>query len=665
MRDLSRLFRPRSIAVLGGGWARNVVEQCERMGYSGAVWPVHPTKAEIGGVGAYPSIDALPAPPDATFVGVNRHATLEVVAALAVRGAGGAICFASGWSETGATGLQAALVAAAGDMPILGPNCYGVLNYLDGAVIWPDQHGGERVETGVALVSQSSNIAITLTMQRRGLPVAYTACLGNAAQCGAATVARALLDDPRVTALGFYLEGIDDPGALAALAHDARAAGKGVVALKGGKTESGARVAASHTAALAGAGPVSSAFLRQAGIAEVATLAELVETLKILHHLGPLPGRRIAATCCSGGDAGLTADLARATALDFPAPGPAAAAIVADVLGPMVTLSNPIDYQTFIWGDLEKTTSVFSAMLEGVDAGLYVIDPPRSDRCDPSSFFPAIAAISAAGRQTGRPAIAVASLSDSFDEAMVRAFAAEGTVALAGLETALAAVDAAAAPPGRADWAPWPRPEVCATRLLDEDRAKARLAAAGIAVPAGVSAPTLEDLGGRATGLRPPLALKGLGFAHKTEAGAVRLNLDTLDGAAAMPGATGYLAEEMIEEGLAELILGVRRDPVYGATLTLGLGGVATELLADVETLVLPATAGEIGDAFRRLRLWPLLDGFRGRPRPSLDAAIETALAMQAMLAGDRHLEEIEINPLIVTASGAFAADALIREATP
>ncbi len=148
--------------------------------------------------------------------------------------------------------MQAQLVAAAGDMPILGPNCYGVINYLDGALLWPDQHGGRRVERGVALLSQSSNIVINLTMQQRGLPVAYVACLGNAAQVGLAELAGALLADDRVTALGLYVEGIDDAPAFAALAEAARAAGKGIVCIKSGKTEPSRTAAASHTASLGG-----------------------------------------------------------------------------------------------------------------------------------------------------------------------------------------------------------------------------------------------------------------------------------------------------------------------------------------------------------------------------------------------------------------------------
>ena len=205
MIDLSRLMRPKSIAVLGAGWALNVIEQCKKMGFDGPIWPIHPSKTEIGGLRAFASLADLPFAPDATFIGVNRNATIEVVRELAQLGAGGAICFASGWSEAGAPQLQSDLIQAAGQMPILGPNCYGVINYLDGALLWPDQHGGVRVENGVALISQSSNIVINLGMQKRALPVAYVACLGNAAVVGLADLAGALLDDPRVTALGLYI----------------------------------------------------------------------------------------------------------------------------------------------------------------------------------------------------------------------------------------------------------------------------------------------------------------------------------------------------------------------------------------------------------------------------------------------------------------------------
>jgi acyl-CoA synthetase (NDP forming) len=656
---LDRLLRPRHIAVLGAGWALNVIDQCQKMGFKGPVWPVHPTKSEIGGLKAYASLADLPEPPDATFVGVNRFATMEVVAELSAMGAGGAICFASGWEEAGEAGLQDRLVAAAGEMPILGPNCYGVINYLDGALLWPDQHGGIRVENGVALVSQSSNIVINLGMQQRGLPVAYVACLGNAAVVGLAELTGALLDDPRVTAVGLYIEGIDDAPAFAALAEKARAMGKGVVAIKSGKTELSRTAAASHTASLAGGGAASSAFLRQIGVAEVNTPSELIETLKIFHVHGPQIGTRICSLSCSGGEAGLVADLAAPYGIDFPPVPQATHDRLFAVLGEIPTISNPLDYHTFIWGDGPKTSEVFSAMLEAYDAGIYIIDSPRADRCDPTGYDPAFRAIVDAQKLTGKIALPVASMSENFGESRVQSMMAEGVCALLGLETALAAIKAAQTAPGIAGWRPAPALALRETRLLSEAEGKALLAEAGVAVPRAASGTQLAAL--ELAGLTPPYVLKGLGFAHKTEAGAVRLGLSTLEGQPEMPGATGYLVEEMVTGAVAEVLLGLQRDPVYGVTLTLGMGGVTAEVLADTVTLVLPVTEAQVLEAAKGLRLWPLLDGYRGRPKADMQAVAAMAVRLGTLMLGDESLEEIEINPVMVRENGAVAVDALIR----
>ena len=661
MKSLDRLLRPRHIAVLGASWALNVIEQCRKMGFQGEVWPVHPTKAEIGGLRAYASLADLPEVPDATFIGVNRHATVDVVAELAAMGAGGAICFASGWTEAGEPELQAKLVAAAGDMPILGPNCYGVINYLDGALLWPDQHGGVRVDSGVALISQSSNIVINLGMQKRALPVSYVACLGNAAVVGLAELAGAVLDDPRVTALGLYIEGIDDAPAFAALAERARAMGKGIACIKSGKTELSRTAAASHTASLAGGGAASSAFLRQIGVAEVNTPSELIETLKILHVHGAI-GRNLCSLSCSGGEAGLVADLAAPYGIDFPPVPAATKARLNDILGPIVTVANPLDYHTFIWGDGPRTTDVFTTMLQAYDAGIYIIDPPRIDRCDPAWYEPALNAIVAAQASTGKPAFPVASMPENFDEARAIGLMQQGVCTLMGLETALAALRAAQTPAGVAGWRPAVALPSRDSNLLSEAEGKALLAAAGVAVPRAVSG-TLAEVTAAAARLTAPYALKGLGFAHKTEAGAVRLGLTSLDGQAEMPGATGYLLEEMVTAPVAEILLGLRRDPVYGVSLTLGMGGVTAEVLADTVTLILPASADEVLAEARKLRLWPLLDGYRGRPRADMAAVAEIAVRLGALILADDSLEEIEINPILVRQSGAVAVDALIRKA--
>jgi len=662
MKDLSRLLQPSSVAVLGSGWARNVIEQLDQMGFDGPVWPVHPTRAEIGGKPCFATLADLPAAPDAVFVGVNRHATIDVIAELSAMGAGGAICFASGWSEAGDAELQDKLVQAAGSMPILGPNCYGVINYLDGALLWPDQHGGRKLDgpgaRGVALISQSSNIVINLTMQARGLPVAYVACLGNAAQIGLSDLAAALLADDRVTALGLYIEGIADAAAFATLAIAARKAGKPIVAMKAGKTEAAQVAAASHTASLAGGGAASSAFLRQAGIAEVTTPEGLIEALKIAHVHGIGLGDKLCSLSCSGGEAGLAADLGHPAGIRFTPPSADQVTRLNGVLGPLVAIANPLDYQTFIWGDLDKTTEVFATMLGGYDAGIFIIDPPRPDRCDPSSFEPALDAIEAAQRLTGKPAFPVSLLPEGFNEARASAMIDRGVVPLMGLRTAFEALRAAQTPKGQDGWQPWPTCPVKTAELVDEFHAKALISKAGILVPTGRMAPNLTDLS--TDGLTAPYVLKGLGFAHKTEAGAVRLGVQDPALEPPMVGARGYLLEEMVTDGVAELIVGIRRDPVYGATLTLGLGGTEAELLADTVTLIAPVTAQQIKDALRQLRLWPLLDGWRGRKKADVVAATQVALTLQTMLQTDPKLTEIEINPLIVRTSGAVAVDAVI-----
>ncbi len=674
MSNLARLLRPRSIAVLGGRWAENVIEQLDKIGYSDPIYPVHPTRTTIAGHACLPSLDALPAAPDATFLGVNREATLDCVQTLSAMDAGGAVCFSSGWAERAEQAMQDRLVTAAGNMAVLGPNCYGFINYLDGALLWPDQHGSRRVERGVAIVCQSSNIAINLSMQARGLPIAYIVCLGNAAQIKLADLLKELLQDSRVSALGLYVEGIDDPEALAALAQNARSRSKGVVALRSGRSSAGAAATATHTAALSGDDAASRAFLSQAGIAEVTTLDALVETLKILHVHGPLNAQRFCAVTCSGGEAALFADLAEGI-LDLPAPTSTQCERLSIELGEDIALANPLDYQTYLWGDTSATTRVFESMLQDYDAGLFVIDVPRADRCDPTSFQPALDAVEAASGRLRLPAFPVASLPENFGEERISDLIERGIVPLLGLECAIRAVAAASTPPGLPGWRPvasqadtshnagtaLSRLEEVKLHLLDEAQAKSLLSHHGISVPRFVVEPTVDALARSAETLTAPLAMKGLGFLHKKEAGAVRLNMSTLEGQAPMKGAKGYLAEEMVTDSVAELLLGLRRAPPYGLTLVLGSGGTEAELLADTITLIAPVGAADIHAALRRLRLWPLLDGYRGRARADVDAAVQTVLKLQQLALAHEDLTDIEINPLILRSQGAVAVDAVIR----
>ncbi|PIE14039.1 MAG: acyl-CoA synthetase [Rhodobacterales bacterium] len=678
-QDLSRLLRPRSIAVIGGGaWCAEVIRQSQKMGYDGAIRAVHPKGGEIAGVKAYESLEALPAAPDAAFVGINRTATIEAVQVLSWMGAGGAVCFASGFSEAAAedaTGddLQAALVEAAGDMPILGPNCYGFINALDGALLWPDQHGCARVERGVAILTQSSNIAINLTMQQRALPLAYTVTCGNMAQTSQARMAFDLLDDDRVTAIGLHIEGFSDLRDWEALAAKARDRNIPLVALKVGRSEQARAATVSHTASLAGGDAGAQALLDRLGIARVADLSGFLETLKLLHVAGPLPDPTLAAISCSGGEASLAADTAHGRALSFPALNSRQKADLGAALGPMVALANPLDYHTYIWRDTDAMTRAFSAMADpGVALTLLIVDYPHTDATD---WDCATKAALATRAQTGRPLAVVSTLPELMPMDIAARLIAGGVVPLQGLSEAIIAAEVAARTrpasadplllPGPARGNPRDRHSKSTT--LTEARSKSDLAAHGLAIPASRIANSREACAQASDELSAPLVLKAQGIAHKSDAGAVRVNLtpSEIEAAARDMPTDSVLIEEMVTGGVAELLIGITRDPAHGFVLTLAAGGVMTELLADSTSLLVPASRDAVATALSRLRIHPLLTGFRGKPAADLPAILDAVDALQAYaLANADTLEEAEINPLICTPTTAIAADALIRKAT-
>lgn len=672
-KDLSPLFRPRSIAVVGGGaWCANVVEQCRKIGFAGPLWPVHPSRDTIAGVQAYRELADLPAPPDASFIGVNRSLTVDMVRELSNMGAGGAVCFASGFREAQAetndgASLQEALLKAAGDMPIIGPNCYGFINYLDGALLWPDQHGGRRCDSGVAILTQSSNMAINLTMQTRGLPLAYVVTAGNQAQLGLSEIGANLLADTRVTALGLHIEGIGDLRAFEGLAATARRLGKPVVALKSGRSEQAQAAAISHTASLTGSDAGAQALLDRLGIARVHSLTQMAECLKLLHFAGPLPTNRIASMCCSGGEASLMSDAALAHDVAFPALDASQSAALRSALGPMVALANPLDYHTFIWTDTPRMADTFTAMMQGtaIDMGCILCDFPREDRCDASAWDCVIDAGALTVQRTGKPLALLATLPDTCPEPFVDRIIAAGLIPLLGIDDALTAMAKAAwLGARRAEPAPLvlPGTDPDAVDMLSEATSKAVLSTYGLTVP---QAQRFETPDMAPSDMPMPVVLKGEGFAHKTEVGAVVLNLrdaDALRLAADTMDAPAYLVEEMITGGVAELLIGVVRDPAHGFVLTLAAGGVMTELMQDSQSLLLPVTRDEVTAALGRLRMAPLLRGYRGKPGADMQAIIGAIMAVQDYVTdhADR-LQEVEINPLICTPARAVAVDALIR----
>ncbi len=661
--------------MVGGEAAAETIRQCRRLGFAGRIRAVHPRRREIEGVPCHPRLAELPRAPDAVFLGVNAATTVALTGELAAMGAGGAVAFASGFAEAGEVGgrLQQELVRAAGTMPVLGPNCHGFVNALERVALWPDQHGLRPVERGVALLSQSGNIALTATMQRRALPLATVITLGNQALLGPSALLGELAADPRITAIGLCIERIDDRDRFADALTTAGAHGKPVAVLRLARGSVAREVALGHTASLAGEDAVAASFLARLGVPSLPSLPALLECLKILHTHGRLPGRRILSLSCSGGEAALLADAAVRHGLRLPPfPAPCRAA-VADALEERVAVRNPLDYHTFIWNRPEQLRRLFSAATAApADLALLLLDFPRTDRCRDEAWWRAVDAFAAALRTTGRRGAVLATLPECLPEAHAEALFARGLVPLCGLEEGLAAIAAAATPAAAASI----RLLTSSTapgnpRLLGEAEAKRLLAGAGLPVPEGRIVRSDAEARAAARALGFPLVAKGVvtGAAHKSELGAVRLSLADEEAVAEtarelLALAPEVLVERMVTDGVAELILGIGRDPEWGLYLLLGSGGLWAELVGDRSVLPLPVGREEIAGALGRLRIAPLLHGYRGRSPADVEAAIEAVLALQRFVeAGATRLLELEINPLILRprGHGAVAVDALLH----
>ena len=699
---LQRLFSPQSIAVFGGKAAAEVIRQCRKLGFAGDIWPVHPTRHEMEGLPCFADVASLPAAPDAAFIAVPSQSTVELARQLAARGAGGAICYASGFAEVGGEGaaLQQDLVSAAADMALIGPNCYGMLNYLDGVALWPDQHGGRRLERGVAIITQSGNIGLNLTMQRRALPLAYLITVGNKAGDSMDAIIDALLDDPRVTAIGLHLEGLDDVAAFSRVAIRALERRVPLVALKAGSSALGARTTMSHTSSLAGPDKLYDALFARCGVARVFDVSALLETLKFLHVHGGLQGNAIVSASCSGGEASLVADLAQTHGLTMPELPATAHDRLFKVLGDKVTVANPLDYHTYIWGDLAAQTECFAGLMDcGFDAHLLVLDFPRADRCDDSSWQTTLDGFIAAQKQTGAAAVVLTSLPEGLPDEVGARLLQEGIAPMQGTVDCMLAIGHAArigaaqarwqqvlpvaqacnaisasASASAADAAATPdsahaaRPAT--SHMLNEVAAKQALQAFGLAVPQGRCVPA-HEAADAAQELGYPVVVKAVSdtLAHKTEAGGVKLNLknagEVQNAVASMAHLTSeFLVEKMASDGVAEIIVGISRDAQFGLALTLGAGGILVELLQDTATLLLPVSRSDIHAALQGLKTWPLLEGYRGKAPGDVDALVDavSAIAAYAQAHADRLLE-LDVNPIVVLppGRGVVAVDALIH----
>lgn len=667
--------------MFGGDSAAAVIRQCQAGGFAGEIWAVNPKRSELAGIRCVASIEDLPGIPDASFVAAPPEASLQIIAELSAHGAPGAVCFAAGFAESGAAGetLQARLRTAGGSMAVIGPNCHGFLNYLDGVALWPDEHGGRRAERGVALITQSGNIALNLTMQQRSVEFSYVISIGNNSSLGLHDYIEMLLEDSRVTAIALHIEGIRDIASFSAATIRALQNRLPIIALKTGRSSLGAEITMSHTGSLAGSDRLYSALFKRVGVARCDTVPQFLETMKFLSIVGPLRETTLGSMSCSGGEASLVADFAARLDVAMPALTSSSTAALQKLLGAQVNVANPLDYHLYIWGDYQKLNACFKEFLSNKFAcTLLVLDYPPHAGADQSNWQVAERALIDAVTETGQRAVVVASLPETLPGDVRQRLAAAGIAPMQGIEDCIFAARAAAQigatqARGASVRTVLATAELCGqAQSMDEVASKAALAEHGLKIPAGQLC-SAADAVAAAAAIGYPVALKAVSgeLAHKSEAGAVFVGLgDETAVRNAMESMAAsfdqFLVEAMVGPMVAELIVGVNRDSSFGLSLLIGTGGTMVELLDDTVSLLLPASRDDIESAIQSLKVSQLINGYRGGLIGNMNAVVDAVEAVASFaMANEERLLELDVNPLLVTPDSAIAVDAFIRVMLP
>ena len=685
--NLTRLFTPHHVAFIGGRDAETALNACRDIGFGGAIWAVNRRRETLGGVRCYADVDDLPEAPDAVFLAVPPRDAVDVTARLVRRGGAGIVCYTAGFgaafgAHSGEGGAaDRPLVEAAGDLAVVGPNCYGFINYMDKVALWPFAHGGDFPGFGAAVITQSGMLASDITMNQRALPLAFMASVGNQSVLEIADYVAALCARDEVRAIGLHIEGLRDIPAFCHAARQALEYNKPIVALKTGTSEIGARLTMSHTGSLSGGNEMYQALFDRLGIISVSNAVQLIETLKFICVSGIPAGGKVMGFTCSGGGATLLADAARNSSLTFPEASPSAAAAMQKHLPEIAEVSNPLDYTTPIWGT-PKVRKVFDAAFsDGYDAAVIVQDfpLPEVDISKPHYLSDSHAFV-AATTAAGLPSAVCSTLPENIDAETREWLVASGVTPLQGIAEGVAAIAGAAQYARRRAFV---LRQVSADLLAvksgegtpeDEWQSKIALREAGIKTPPS----NLADAANAAevaAQIGFPVALKRVArsIAHKTEIGAVALDLrdgeavetavrrmrETVAAAGVKSADDCYLIERMMPSPIAELLVAIRAVDGFGLVLTIAAGGVLTEMLDDAETLLLPVGDAEIIAALQRLKIARQLAGFRGKPavdKPRLAAAI-SRLADYATARRD-DFAELEINPLFVYADEVCAVDA-------
>ena len=689
MNAITCLLKPRTVAVIGASadpskTAGRPIAYLRQQGFSGAIYPVNPRVESIGELRCYPDIASLPEVPDVAIVLLGAERALAAVRELSELGTPAAIVLASGYSETGAEGArrQQQLMQAAGSMRLLGPNTIGLVNLSDNiplsassAMAMPNFPVGN-----IGVVSQSGGILGSLLSRSaaKGIGLSKLISTSNEVDLELSDFIDYFADDEATQVIALYIESVRHPDKFRAAARKAARAGKPIVAFKIGRSEAGAKAAASHTGALAGADRMYDALFQQVGVIRAQKFSDLLDIPAALSTARVLRGRRVAILTSTGGAGTLVSDSLGVAGFETPAPDALTAArLRALQSGDHAALDrNPIDV-TLAGLQPDLLRGAIQALLDSPSYDALILIVGSSSLEQPELMANAIQACL---HSSDKPVLAFVTphapqVTALLNRRGVPAFTEPESCAVA-LAAMLQFAHRPAPLPENATLPKIPTDDLAAG-ALDEAQAKALFARFGIpgVIETVVTTPAQAQSAASAMGARVVLKMLSAQVTHKSDIGGVALNLTPeqvgarlLAMAAEVKARTGvepkeFLVQEMLSGG-TELILGMHRDPL-GTAILLGMGGVNAELFQDTVLRLLPAQGGlsrdEALELARSLKTWPLLDGFRGQPKADVPALVDAIVAFSVMAAqmGERLLEA-EINPLFVLTQGVRAADGVV-----
>jgi acetate---CoA ligase (ADP-forming) len=696
---IGAIMRPRSVAIIGisakpGSAGRIVLELLANNKFTGPVHLVGRSSADIDGHKVLSSIDELPQGVDLAIFTLPAAAVREAVEGCVRRQVKAAVIFASGFAEVGNDGTgeqdRIAEIARAGGLALVGPNCLGFMNFVDGfAAVFFSPQPTPRLPDGtrgaVAIVAQSGGLGSHLQsgLSTRGVPVSCWISTGNEAGLGLADFIQYLLDDPVTQVISLYAEHIRRPQEFIAIAGEALRRGKPIVMMHPGRGERAKEAARSHTGALTGDHAVMRTLVEHAGVVVVDTLDELMDVSEILARF-PKPSKGdLGILTFSGAFCGIAHDFCEDIGVRLPPLSPDTLAHLTPVLPAFLPPKNPLDLGTqTIWQPELLQICVEALLRDPAIGGVAISIPPTSPRH--AGLY--IEGIIAASKANAKP-LALAILGDAaplHQEFMT--IARDNNVVLSRSSDRTLRAIAKVIDYGN-------RNSVLAQRKAEpvgsvsipelgqgtqpEWLGKKVLAALGLRVPAGDLARSAEAAVGIADRIGFPVAMKAQAakLAHKTEAGGVVLGVADADAVRrswvalhvnverAQPGLKldGVLVEAMSPRGL-ELVVGARRDPRWGPILMVGLGGIWVEALGDVRLMAPDLTEDEIVEELAKLKTAKLLHGFRNSPPVDVKAVAAAAAALGRLMRARAEITEIDVNPLMVhpAGQGATALDALI-----